>query len=65
MTMTTKNLEQRSKDYAYRTECEECLMESHPENCKERPTCGRYHIAMIDYTAGYNDALKTIIKRNK
>ncbi|PKO97054.1 MAG: hypothetical protein CVU12_01945 [Bacteroidetes bacterium HGW-Bacteroidetes-7] len=58
-------IEEKAKDYVYRTECKECLLVADYEHCQERPTCGRYNIAVIDYTAGYNDALKTILIRNK
>ncbi|HCT94358.1 MAG: hypothetical protein A2X19_02715 [Bacteroidetes bacterium GWE2_39_28] len=57
--------EERAHEYVYRTECKECLLVTDYEHCNERPTCHRYNVAAIDYTAGYNDALKTILIRNK
>ena len=57
-------IEQRAKDYVYRTECKECLFKDY-KTCDERQTCSRYNIGVIDYSAGYNDALRTIINRNK
>ena len=64
MAKTKETLEEKAKSYALRTECKECLVVDDYENCKGRQTCSRFNIAVIDYSAGYNDALKTILIRN-
>lgn len=57
------DVDKLSKDYAYNNECEECLIKE-AQSCKIRDTCSQYNMALIDFKAGFNQALRLVIKKN-
>lgn len=59
-----KTVEQRAREYAFSKECKECL-EQEAETCEKTATCTKRHITIIDYTAGFNDAVRVIASKNR
>jgi|GEM_PF-3688842 len=57
------DVDKLAADYAYKNDCEECLLHQASE-CIERDTCARYQISIIDYKAGFNSALRIVIRKN-
>lgn len=57
------DLAKLAADYAYKSDCEECLFHQANE-CTERDTCAHYQISVIDYKAGFNAALRIVIRKN-
>lgn len=57
----TVSVDELSRDYALLHECRNCLVND-ADTCNIRQVCSRYNISVIDYKAGFNEALRIIIK---
>lgn len=55
------SVDELSHAYALSHECSDCLVKD-ADTCDIREVCSRYNISVIDYKAGFNEALRIIIK---